>query len=250
MPNDWESLGKLDPLWAILTDAGKQFSQWDEEEFFATGRVYVEKLLATLEPLGRPASHETALDFGCGVGRLTRHLAPCFKSVVGLDASPSMIALATAKNTHLHNSKFILCTEPRLPFPNEAFDFVHTVIVLQHLPAQAALAYIREFLRVLRPGGMLVFQVPYHMPFRRKFQPRRRLWKVLRALGFREEFLYKRLKLHPIRMTAISEQRVTTVVEKQGGRIVNVNHDDGFSGPSIPSNTYFVAKGQERRPLV
>jgi SAM-dependent methyltransferase len=49
--------------------------------------------------------------------------------------------------------------EERLPFADESFAFVYSNIVLQHVPRRLALGYLREFVRVLEPGGALVFGV-------------------------------------------------------------------------------------------
>lgn len=243
MRNDWETLGALDPLWAVLSEPGTRFSNWNEDEFFATGEVYIGKVLPVLEALGLPARRQNALDFGCGVGRISRQLANHFDQVVGLDCSESMIASAKLKNSQLRNCEFIECQTPQLPFPDNHFDLVHTVIVLQHLPNQQAIfSYVREFVRILCPAGLLVFQVPDRIPLRKKIQLKRRLWAVLIKLGFPERFLYSNLNLHPIRMTGISQNEVKAMIAGNGCRVLRINADDGQAGPYIRSNTYFVAK--------
>jgi SAM-dependent methyltransferase len=45
-------------------------------------------------------------------------------------------------------------------FEDESFDFIYTRLVLQHIPPEHALRYVDEFIRVLRPGGVAVFQAP------------------------------------------------------------------------------------------
>src|SRR5215472_11150790 len=71
--HDWEEMAK-NPLWAVLT--GKR--DWDLNEFFATGAADAESLFAVCDRLGLPQRRNRALDFGCGVGRVTRHLAARF----------------------------------------------------------------------------------------------------------------------------------------------------------------------------
>ena len=68
---DWDELAELDPYWAVCTTQGRRFGRWDTDEFFATGEREVAQVLAEAEGLGIPAAHGSALDFGCGLGRLT-----------------------------------------------------------------------------------------------------------------------------------------------------------------------------------
>ncbi|OLE97248.1 MAG: hypothetical protein AUG75_10580, partial [Cyanobacteria bacterium 13_1_20CM_4_61_6] len=105
----------------------------------------------------------SALDFGCGVGRLTQALAPHFDRVVGVDISPNMIQLATDVNRFPGHVSYVWNQAPHLQrFADAAFDFVVSNIVLQHIPPAITLRYVEEFLRVLMPGGILVFQLPSH----------------------------------------------------------------------------------------
>ena len=88
---DWEHLAEIDPLWAVLTLRGRKGGRWDVDEFFATGEAEVGHVISIAETLGRPARAERALDFGCGVGRLTRALGARFESALGVDISAGMV---------------------------------------------------------------------------------------------------------------------------------------------------------------
>ena len=68
---DWEDLAELDPLWSILTCPEARFNQWDKDEFFRTGEEEIQSLIKNVDRLGLPLSRSQALDFGCGVGRLS-----------------------------------------------------------------------------------------------------------------------------------------------------------------------------------
>ncbi len=158
---NWENLGKTDPMWAILTEAGKEGGKWDEDEFFRTGLDYVAWLGSWLGLHGIEVPKGDALDFGCGIGRLTQALAPHFTSTTGVDISAPMIELARQKNRHGEAVRYVCNARPDLSvFADGAFAFVQTAIVLQHMRPDYALSYIREFLRVLRPGGLAFFQIP------------------------------------------------------------------------------------------
>src|SRR5687767_3416731 len=104
----WEDLGKLDPLWAILSDSAHQFSGWKVDEFFATGEEEIGGVLDAAARYSLPAHTRKALDFGCGVGRLTRALAIRFDHAVGVDISQPMIDRAREYNATRPNCTFVL----------------------------------------------------------------------------------------------------------------------------------------------
>ncbi len=143
----WDKLGELDPLWVVLTDPKGKFGKWDVDEFFTTGQKDMAVVLATAEELGYPKQRETALDFGCGVGRLTRGMAKYFKHCHGIDISESMIAKAKELNQAFPNCQFSVNYADHLGmFPDNQFDFICSNIVLQHLPTRTMIkSYIAEF---------------------------------------------------------------------------------------------------------
>lgn len=159
----WERAAKVDPLWAVLSDPSKRNRQWDLPSFFATGEREITLLLYQLRTLGHAPTPGRAMDFGCGVGRLTQALAPRFAEVIGVDASETMIQLAEQLNRFRGRVRYILNDAPSLQnFGTATFDFVYSDIVLQHLPAPLASGYVAEFLRILVPGGIAVFQLSSH----------------------------------------------------------------------------------------
>jgi 2-polyprenyl-3-methyl-5-hydroxy-6-metoxy-1,4-benzoquinol methylase len=157
----WNAFGQLDPLWAILTAPGKRGGGWQLDEFLATGRHEVDVVLNRLEDLGVSVHRGRALDFGCGVGRLTQALAERFETCDGVDLAASMIEQAQTHNRDPGRVHFHLNhrTDLRL-FEDDSFDFVLSLIVLQHMEPLYISAYLREFIRVLRPGGIAFFNVP------------------------------------------------------------------------------------------
>lgn len=161
LAKNWERFGRRDPMFGVLSDPAKQNGRWVEAEFFESGRAHVAKLFRILAAHGASFTPGRALDFGCGVGRLTRPIAERFEHTVGVDVAPSMIALARRHNASGARCDFVVNRDPDLrQFGDGGFDFVHTCLVLQHIPPEVSATYIREFLRVTRPGGLVVFQVP------------------------------------------------------------------------------------------
>jgi len=238
---EWEELAELDPLWAILSDPSRRFGRWKLDEFFATGEREIEAALARAETHGLPRRHEIAVDLGCGVGRLSRALATRFGNVHGIDISERMVATARRLSRDLPNCHFHVNADPALSeFDDAAVDLVYSVLVLQHMPTRSTIeAYLRSMMRILRPGGIAMFQLPSHVPFRRRLQPRRRAYQVLRRLGFSSVFLYRRLGLAPMRLTFVSEARVRSLVVEAGREVIESVRDDR-AGPGVESRTYLV----------
>ena len=143
------------------TNNKKRFNQWDEQEFFETGASVVSRAVAWMDENGYPKQRMTALDFGCGVGRLTQSLCETFKTCVGVDIAPSMIRKAKEYNKYGMRCAYKLNESDDLSlFKNGSFDLVYTEHVLQHIAPKIALRYIAEFVRVLRPGGLAMFHCP------------------------------------------------------------------------------------------
>lgn len=154
----WEVLGRTDPVWAVLNQRGLSL-----EEFFSGGEAEIDAVMARLETLGIDVGRGSCLDFGCGLGRLTQALARYFELVVGVDIAASMVEQARTLNRQGERCRFLLNTDDDLRrFADASFDMVYTRLVLQHMEPAYARGYIAEFLRVLRPGGVAVFQVPSH----------------------------------------------------------------------------------------
>src|SRR5512138_180558 len=94
MKRNWNAWATQDPMYAILTDPEKIRGQWKEEEFFASGERQIEERLKWLRELGVQLHFGQALDFGCGIGRLSNALAKHFDEVHGVDISAGMIERA------------------------------------------------------------------------------------------------------------------------------------------------------------
>jgi SAM-dependent methyltransferase len=240
---DWEEIAGEDALWAILSYSDRKFGAWDREEFFRTGEKEIGELMARAGELERPAGRARALDFGCGVGRLTRALSGHFESCLGLDISEKMVDGARRLNADRPGCKFEVNARPDLAgLDDGSFDLIFTRIVLQHQPSTEAIqGYLSEFLRTLKDDGLLVFQLPSGVPLSIRLQPRRRAYVLLRRLGFRSRFLYWKLGLHPMRMRHVPRAEVVAFLESRGGRVLRV---DTSTDPSygFEDSVYYVTK--------
>jgi SAM-dependent methyltransferase len=239
LSEDWNELAEEDALWAVLAEPGKQGGRWDVEDFLATGEREVAGVLSTAEGLGLPEGRGKALDFGCGVGRLTRALSAQFEECVGVDISKEMVERARELNADRPNTTFVVNVAPDLSrFEDASFGFVYSSKVLQHMPSgKLASEYVAEFVRVTKPGGLVVFQLWTHIPWRNRLQSRRRAYGLLRALRFPQRIL-NRLGLTPMgRGISVAEATIRNVIEDSGGRVIHTEPDGEWG------LRYFAAKG-------
>jgi len=188
----WEELGRSDPYYGVLSADRFRSASLDanvKAEFLDSGRAHMTELLGRIETRLGPVKRGNALDFGCGVGRLVLPLASQlgFTHVTGVDISPSMLAEATrnAREHGLDNVKFVL-SDDSLSRLDRKYDFIHSVIVLQHIPAGRGQRLVQQLVGSLAPDGVAAL----HMPISRK------------TTTIREGVNYVRLKLRPLHVLA------------------------------------------------
>lgn len=230
---NWTLLGNEDPMWAILTNPAKKGNRWTEDEFFETGKMEIKQMLESCTQWGA-VSYGRALDFGCGVGRLTQALAEHFESVDGVDISGSMINNAQKLNRFPDRVVYHLNTRENLSLlPSNQYDFICSLIVLQHMPAVLQRNYISDFFRLLKLGGVAYFQAIHT-----------RGWRNL-VLDWAADF-YRKLKHGDqpfIPLYGIPVDEVHKIIECAGGTIVNYKCAPYTSRPSrFRSDIYCVKK--------
>jgi ubiquinone/menaquinone biosynthesis C-methylase UbiE len=110
---------------------------------------------------------KVGLDFGCGCGRNVQNMITRFKRFDGVDISPTLVSQAKvniAKDGH-DESKFAIytCSGVSLDvLKDNEYDFVMSTIVLQHICVHSIrVGYFGEFFRVMKPGGILSFQMGF-----------------------------------------------------------------------------------------
>ncbi|MBI3886894.1 MAG: class I SAM-dependent methyltransferase [Opitutae bacterium] len=242
----WDRLADTDALWAVLTTPDKKGNRWPIDEFFATGRTTVDAELAGVRALCPDLESGAALDFGCGVGRLTQGLAPHFARVVGIDLSEKMLARAREHNRHGDRVRYLHNPHPDLRLlADNQFDFVYSLITLQHMEPEYAKAYIAEFVRVAAPGGAILFQVPSQRPAEKPIGPlltsspelfykraRRRLRRLWRIWFVTEPLM---------EMHALPRAEVEALLGRSGAEILNVYRYDA-AGSALESWGYLARK--------
>ena len=226
LKTSWTSLGQEDPLWAILSDPTKRGGLWDLNEFLSTGEEEVRRLFRMLKSRGQTVVRDRAVDFGCGVGRVTQALGGRFTEVHGLDISEPMVAEARRIGKDLMHVHYHVLEDHRLPFGDDTIDFVYSRMVFQHMNTALALLYIGEFLRILRPKGMAIFQTPTQCLVDGVVEP--------------SEIQLKNGNAY-IEMNAHSPEEIEKVVRDRGGEIIAMN-EDMCAGEAFASHLFTVQK--------
>jgi len=243
---NWETFGARDPLAAILTEGPATRAAWETEAFFRTGLEEWTRIRARCAELGLGASGARALDFGCGVGRVSRHLLADYEQVDAVDIAESMLRRARELDTggrihFLHNA------QPHLKLvPDRDYDLVLSLITLQHLPPPYARTFIGELLRKLRPDGTLFFQLPARShPGSARLVEAGSLKQRLRSLlppVFLERYRLFRTGRPRMDMFGLPRDEVEHLIGASGGRLVAADeHDD--TGGLLPSFRYYVTSG-------
>jgi cyclopropane fatty-acyl-phospholipid synthase-like methyltransferase len=198
----WRQWGEFDPYRAALfyeKYRGACFGD-NVREFFQTGEDYIDSLTRKLVMLYPGMRLGTAVDFGCGVGRLSIPLARRFERVIGVDVSPAMLN-ESRKNCSffgISNAEFVPSDDSisRAPF---GLQLVHSYLVLQHISVKRGLVIVRNLVDRLAPGGVCALHMPIDRdPSRLKklayfgkhiFPGSRCLWNVLQGKSISEPLM-------------------------------------------------------------
>jgi len=131
--------------------------KWDPNLYGARAS-FVHRMAGDLVELLAPKAGERVLDLGCGPGDLTTTLHGAGATVVGLDASPEMIATARAR-AGASGPSFVVGDGQSLSYDGE-FDAVFSNAALHWMPRASDVA--RGVARALRPGGRFVAEFGGH----------------------------------------------------------------------------------------
>jgi SAM-dependent methyltransferase len=126
-------------------------------EYDATGEILARDVVRAFDAHRRlDEEYPRWLDFGCGSGRIARHVAraPSVGRITGIDVDAKAVAwLASAFPTGDFRA---IASEPPTSLPGSSFDVVYAVSVFSHFDEGATDAWLAEIARLLRPGGLLI----------------------------------------------------------------------------------------------
>ena len=126
--------------------------------FLDAGKLSVESLTDVLARRDKSLDHyRRILDFGCGCGRVTRHLHGLPAEIHGTDSNRSAVEWC---RRYLEFADFELNSlEPPLPYPDGTFDLVYAFSVFTHLTESLQTRWMEELRRVLAPTGELILSI-------------------------------------------------------------------------------------------
>jgi ubiquinone/menaquinone biosynthesis C-methylase UbiE len=129
-------------------------------------------VLTAINEVALLSSSAKVLDVGCGPGKWSTLLAKKYSSVTAIDMSRNMVSLAKekAQQENVGNIDFWVMNISSLDFPDESYDLVNCVTVLQHMQDKNAWKIaIHEIVRVTKKGGyILLFEVAPNFGFARR----------------------------------------------------------------------------------
>ncbi|MFY7779423.1 MAG: class I SAM-dependent methyltransferase [Elstera sp.] len=158
---NWEEFGKNNPYYGVNTAEIYRGSELDAEKkrrFFAQGIAHITALMQGPIAARHAGRFGTAVDFGVGVGRLAIPLSAYADQVWGVDIAQSMLDRAARHAEEAGVTPLKLCRSVQeLP---QGVDFVHSYIVIQHIPVEVGEQIILGLYDKLKLGGIGALHVP------------------------------------------------------------------------------------------
>lgn len=165
----WTKLGEEDPYWSVLTDEDFHADRIDavaRKRFDKSGEHAAQLIDLTAARTGIAPRAGMCVELGCGVGRITRHLAERFERVIAVDISPGSLALCerylAEQGVANVETRLIRDIEELAALPT--VDFFYSMIVLQHNPPPIQHRVLELLLGKIGRGGQCLFQTVADLP--------------------------------------------------------------------------------------
>jgi len=227
----WRSLGVAKPHFSVLSNPEwlpAQLTPQKLAEFYATGAEDVALLRQICQRNGIELPVQgRCVELGCGVGRVTTHLAAQFRELVAVDISPGNLrecvqALQACGQGHVQMVQIAAPDDVKALGP---MDLLFSRMVLQHNPPPVQRFMLEALLFQLRPGGIACFQTI----------------TAGRNYRFSVERHALRHKTVDFELHALPMQRVLSLIEAAGCRLVDVFRDLA-GGYNVDSYTFLAVR--------
>lgn len=110
-----------------------------------------------LETLEKSGIQTNAVDYGCGRGEWLRLLLRRGWDAIGVDSNADMVKPAEEEGLKIEVGDAIAHIQG---LPSNSVSMVTGFHIVEHLPAQVLLKLVAESFRVVRPGGIIIFETP------------------------------------------------------------------------------------------
>jgi SAM-dependent methyltransferase len=162
----WQFIGDDNPYWGVITHDEfdkTRLTREAVEDFYASGETHADLLFRTIRRyIDDRFAAQSALDFGCGVGRIVIPLASRCRTVTGVDVSDGMLQKARERCDELRLSNVhLIKADDQLSLVTERFDLIHSFIVLQHINPERGYDITERLLKLLNNGGVGVLHFVY-----------------------------------------------------------------------------------------
>ncbi len=150
---DWRRIGDTEPFWGVSSHREYLRDELDDAAraaLYDSGRLHIEAIAQDVErDLGAPLRAKSALDYGCGVGRLSEAMTGFADAVTGYDISSGMLEVARARTSAVTYADVL---------PPGPFDWINSALVFQHIAPERGLAELEALLQRLAPQGVVSLQ--------------------------------------------------------------------------------------------
>lgn len=230
----WLRLGEYEPHWSVLSDNKYTQNELADnlDDFYLSGQREAMEIDHILDRNGLKVSKNgICLEYGCGVGRVTRWLADRYASVYGFDISNSHLKHACEYLTKAgHDEVQLIQVDSKEALKQmPQVDLFYTRIVLQHNPPPIIELLLSMLLQTLKPGGTGIFQVPTDS-LNYKF-----------VVAPYLESLKRRGDSHGIEVHLLPQARVFELILNAGCLPIEV-FEDNCAGPGFISQTFIVQR--------
>jgi 2-polyprenyl-3-methyl-5-hydroxy-6-metoxy-1,4-benzoquinol methylase len=237
---EWKMLGESEPHWSVVTDDRYKSTTLasNVDDFYATGSHDYEKLTAWL---GRHNidihSFKRCFELGCGVGRVTEHLAKQFPEVIGADISPAHIEIAKSRLTATGrpNCSFVALRSITDLQQIRDYDFFYSFIVFQHNPPPVQAWMLKTILSNMNSGGVAFFQIPtYYASYS---------FDVDRYLSGGFEACVKERATGAIEVHPLPQKAIFSICAAAGADVLEVREDECIGAEhAVLSNSFLIRK--------